>query len=55
MVRWVNSAMSFAMVFAIIAVFAVKLQCVLCVSINALQAANFVEPKATKRVTMRHI
>jgi hypothetical protein len=32
MVRWLNHAMSFAMVFAIIAVFAVKLQCVRCVS-----------------------
>jgi hypothetical protein len=32
MVRWLNHAMSFAMVFAIIAVFAVKMRCVLCVS-----------------------
>jgi hypothetical protein len=32
MVRWLNHAMSFAMVVAIIAVFAVKLRWALCVS-----------------------
>ena len=31
MVRWVNNAMSFAMFFAFLAIFAVKLRCVLCV------------------------
>ena len=34
MVRWLNIAMSFAMVFAIIAVFAVRLRCALGVSIR---------------------